>query len=198
MILKDSDQLQHTHLRSGDTFTVDYPIEAECKMAHNVLKWLKELYDSLKSGDRENNVLISSNYHKIEDLVLEGERNNTMEDLSHNLFSPWSNKKKLMNKFYFQQEGGLDVLMKVYGILVSKEWGELGIDEEDHIDLERNCSWAICSCIQTFPFCRQVIQSGGLEMCTTTLLRKQLRGDDDILDAFKYDTLRSALFILHK
>ena len=37
MILKDSDQLQHTHFRSGDMFTVDYPIEAECEMVQKVL-----------------------------------------------------------------------------------------------------------------------------------------------------------------
>ena len=47
MILKDSDQLQHT--RSGDTFTVDYPIEADCKMTQTVIKWLKELLIKLNS-----------------------------------------------------------------------------------------------------------------------------------------------------
>ena len=40
MILKDSDQLQHTHFRSGDTFNVDYPIEAECEVVQSVIKWL--------------------------------------------------------------------------------------------------------------------------------------------------------------
>ncbi len=45
VILKDSDQLQNTHFRSGDTFTVDYPIEAECEMVQDVLKWLKELFE---------------------------------------------------------------------------------------------------------------------------------------------------------
>ena len=194
MILKDSDQLQCTHFRSGDTLTVNYPIEAECKMTQNVLKWLKELYDLLKSCDSESDVLSSS---KIDTLILEGERNNTVQDLSRNLFIPWSNKRKLMNKFYFQHEGGLDILMKVYGILVSKEWGEHGIFEENHIDLERTCSWAICNCIQTFPLRRQVFKLGGLEMCSTTLLRRQLQGDDGIF-AFEHDTLRSALFTLHK
>ena len=47
MIQKDSDQLQHT--RSGDTFTVDYPIEADCKMTQTVIKWLKELLIKLNS-----------------------------------------------------------------------------------------------------------------------------------------------------
>ena len=46
------------------------------------------------------------------------------------MFAPWIDKKKLMNKFYFQQEGGLDVLMKAYGALISKEWGKFGINKE--------------------------------------------------------------------
>ena len=119
---------------------------------------------------------------KIETLTLEGERDNIIEDLSEKLFLQWEDKKKLMNKFYFQQEGGLDLLMNVYGILVSEEWGELGINKEFHIYLERKCSQAVCNYMQTFPLdlrC-QVVQLGGLEMCKTTLLRRQLCKDDGI------------------
>ena len=78
MILKDSDQLQHTHFRSGDTFTVDYPIEADCKIAQNVLKWLNQLYDLLKSieecvsfSDEEHDLLLSSNFQEMRSLMME-------------------------------------------------------------------------------------------------------------------------------
>ena len=125
MILKDSDQLQRTHFRSGDMFTVDYPVEAECEMAQNVIKWLKELYEVLRSIEEtvlfsgEKDDLTSSNFQKIGNLIMEGEN---IEALSFTLFSPRRENRKMMNRFYFQQEGGLDLLMKVYGMLVSKEW----------------------------------------------------------------------------
>ena len=196
MILKDSDELQRTHFRSGDTFTVDYPIEAECEIAQNVIKWLKELLELLKSIEKnysfpgeENDLLMSSNFRKIENLVLEGEKDNIVEALTDTLFSSWGDKRTLMNCFYFHHEGGLDVLMKVYGMLVSKRWEDFGIN---HINLESECSWAICDYAQTLPLCRQVVQLGGLEMCTITLLRRQIRGDEYIHDTRIFNTICTA------
>ena len=189
MILKDSDQLQHTHFRSGDTFTVDYPIEAECEMTQNVIRWLKELYELLKSikesvssADEKSN--LSVNFQRVEDMIAEGRENRTIAALcgSQSLFFPWEDKKKLMNKFYFQQEGGLNVLIKTYGALVSEEWGELGIDKDFHIYLEQICPIAIANFVQMCAFRRQVVQLGGLEMCTKTLLRRPLLRDEHVPD----------------
>ena len=203
MILKDSDQLQHTHFRTGDTFTVDYPNEAECEVVRNVIKWLKKLYEVLQSiegnksfpNEEADDRLMSD---KILNLIMEGERNGNIRDLTETLFCPYGKKEKLMNRFYFHQEGGLDMLMKIYGILVIKEWGDLGISKEFHIYLERKCSLATCNYVEATPLCRQVIQLGGLEMCTTTLLRRPLWGDDGTLDTPTWNTLRFALHILCK
>ena len=196
MILKDSDQFQHTHFRSGDTFTVDYPIEAECEVAQNVIKWLKELFALLESmEERPSSPDISS---RIEHLILDGDRDGITQALSADLFFPWEDKKKQMNNFYFQQEGGLNLLMKLYGVLVSKEWGSLGIGKDFHIYLENKCSHAVCNNVPTFPLRRQIIQLGGLEMCITTLLREQLQGDECILDVPVYSTLDFALVTLGK
>ena len=93
----------------------------------NVIKWLKELYELFKSIEEnisfpreENDLLLAHNIRKIENLIIEGEKDGIIRTLSFTLFTPFGDKKKLMNKLYFHQEGGLDVLMKVYGILVSK------------------------------------------------------------------------------
>ena len=170
-------------------------------MTQNVIKWLKELLEVLKSikqSHEVNDLSVSSNVPKIEDVILEGERDDSIEALTRTLFAPWNDKQKLMNQFYFQQEGGLDMLMNVYDILVGKEWGKLGIDEEFHIDLENVCSMTICNYAHTFPFRRQVVQLRGLEMCTTTLLRKQLLIDECNFDMLVYNTLGSALYALCK
>ena len=203
MILKDSDQLQHTHFRSGDTFTVDYPIEAECEMVQNVIKWLKELHDLLKSVeasisflDERDDQLISSNTRRVENLILEGEKDGITGALAATLFSPLDDKMKLMNQFYFHDKGGPDILMKVYGILTSKEWGDLGADKRHHIYLERMCSMAVCNYGDPFQLRHQIVQLGGLEMCTTSLLREKLLGDSIVLDTHIHKTIRSALFAL--
>ena len=204
MILKDSDQLQHTHFRSGDMLTVDYPIEAECEMIQKVIKWLKELFELLKSiaenvsfPNEENHLLMSSNFQKIENLILEGENDDTIKILSATLFLPYEDKKKLINCFYFQHVGGLDVLIKVYDILVSKEWGDLGLDKNFHMHLEHTCSCAISNFGQIFSLLRQIVQLGGLEICTTALLRRQIYRDEYVPDTL-FNTLHSNLIVLSK
>ena len=198
--LKDSDQLQSTHFRSGDTFTVDYPIEAKCEMVQGVIKWLKELSVELSKphiipDDSESDPSV---YLRIENLILEGERDGTTEALAVSLFFPWEDKKKLINKHYFQQEGGLDMLMTVYGMLVSREWGDLGIEKSLHVYVERKCCQAVVNYAQSLPLSRQVVLLGGLEICTATLLRRQLHKEDITLDHLEYITLRSALIALCK
>ena len=204
MILKDSDQLQHTHFRSGDTFTVDYPIEAECEMVRNVIKWLKELYEVVKSieenissPDEESNHLISSNFRKIQNLIQEGDRDDTIAALSLTLLLPYTNKVKLMNKFYFQLEGGLDTLMKIFGILVNNEWGALGIDRESHVYLEHICSHTVSNFGQTHPLLCQIVHLGGLEICTTMLLRRKSWGAEYISNDL-FSNLDYSLSVLSK
>ena len=203
MTLRDSDQLQRTQFRSGDTFTVDYPIEAECEMTTNVVKWLKELHDLLKLveesisfPDKRDDLLVSSNARKIENLILEGEKDGIPVALTATLFKPLEDKKKLMNQFYFHNQGGPDVLMKIYGIVTSKKWGDLGADKRLHIYLEQMCSMAICNYGDPFPLRQQIIHLGGVEMCTTSLLRRKMQGDSTVLDTQIHKALRSALFAL--
>ena len=204
MIQKDSDQLQHTHFRSGDTFTVDYPIEAECQIVQNVIKWLKEIYDLLQSIEEnisspceETKYLMPAKYHKIENLIQEGDRNDTIGALSVSLFLPYTNKTKLINKFYFQLEGGLNLLMKIFGILINNEWGALGINKEFHIYLEHICAHTVSNFGQTHLLLRQIVQLGGLEICTTMLLRRKLWGAQYISNDL-FDTLDYSLSVLSK
>ena len=206
MILKDSDQLQLTHFRSEDTFTVDYPSEGECEMVRNVIKWLKQLLESLKSikektksthnEERDHSIFVQ--LHEIEELILEGDKEGIASALSLSLFTPWEQKTKQVNHYYFQQEGGLEVLMKIYGWLVDYEQLNLaiGIDKQYCLYVEYQCVWAISNYVQTFPLRRQVTKLGGLEMCMKTLLRKKMgrNGCDEINpESFMMNAIWSAL-----
>ena len=171
-------------------------------MTQTVIKWLKQLLELLKSieenissPDKECNPLM---IQKFENLIQAGYRDGVVNDLSVSLFASFRDKKMMINRFYFHQEGGLDVLMKVYGILVSKEWGDLGIDKGFHIYLEEKCSLAVCNYVATFAHKLQVFQLGGLEMCATALLRRRLQGGDSIRDTNIYYALKHALYALSK
>ena len=121
-----------------------------------------------------------------------------VEALCYKLFTPWEEKKRLMNKFFFQYEAAIDVLIKIYRILVGKEWGDLGIDEEDHMYLEDAYCRSIIKCGHTNALLREVVQLGGLEMCMKTLLRRQLRGEECDPNGQTYDVLFNSLSLLYK
>ena len=189
MILKDSDQLQHTHFRSGDTFTVNYPIEGECKMVQNVILWIREILDllqiidetcSLSDGEKKDHLMLST-LQKIERMTMVGDTDGTLDALYMDMFYPWKNMKKYVNKLYFHQKGGLEVLMKTYNLLVSNEWGDLGI--EDHLlVLEHNCAGALTNYAESFALSRQIVKLGGLETFLKSLLKEKLgrNGNDEI------------------
>ena len=209
MILKDSDELQHTHFRSGDTFSVDYQTRGDCERIQNVIQWLKEILGYLQDiedndshADGEKDPSLSSYLcNMVEDLILSGMHNGTAQDLCLHLFYPWKDKRTYMNKLHFHHEGGLEVLMKVYGQMVSKEWGGMGIDSQFHLYLECLCSQAVANYTQTFPLRRQVIQLGGLDMCTKTLLRKQVvrdSGGEIVPDTLMKSSLEIALYAVCK
>ena len=204
MTLKDSDQLQGTHFRSEDTFTVDYPIEGECEMVKNVIKWLKELQELLTtiaddkstSGEKQD-VSMFLHLFKFQELVLEGDKEGITRALSLTLFTPWKEKTKQVNHYYFQQEGGLEVLMKVYGLLVDNKQLNLAIPQQKYrLYMEYHCAWAVSNYVQTFALRRQVTKLGGLEMCMKTLLRTKMgrNGNDEINpESFAMDAIFSSL-----
>ena len=209
MILKDSDELQHTHLRSGDTITIDYQTEGNCEMVENVIHWLRDILEPFQVleeddslPDEEKDPSVSSYFcQHIEDLVLSGMHDGTAQDLCLHLFYPWKDKRTYVNKLHFHHEGGLDVLMKVYGLLVSKEWGGFGVNSEFHLYLECLCSQAVANYTQTFPLRRQIIELGGLEMCLKTLLRKKVdkEGGEEIRpDSLMKSALEIALYAVCK
>ena len=209
MILKDSDQLQHTHFRSGDTFTVDYQTRGDCEKIQNVIQWLEDLLEYLQEIGDSNSLsekdkdpsLLSYLCNMTEDLILSGMHDGTAQDLCLHIFYPWKDKRTYVNKLHFHHEGGLDVLMEVYGHMISKEWGDLGIDSQFHLYLECLCSQAVANYTQTFRLRRQVVQLGGLEMCTKTLLRKQVGRDggcEIIPDSLMKSSLEIALYAVCK
>ena len=198
--LKDSDVFQQTQFRHGDTFTVLYPTSGDCDKVQEVIAWLSEvlaLIRAIKDYDSKEESSPETSFDTLCDMaekaILSGMQYGTAQDLCLHLFYPWKEKRTYVNKLHFHHKGGLDVLMKVYGLLVEKSWGGLGINSDFHLYLECLCSQAVANYTQTFALRRQVLKLGGLEMCIKTLLRRQVRRID--LDINPDSLMKSALEI---
>ena len=112
--LSDSSSPRSVHIRNGDTLQITYESAAECIEIDEVVAWLNQLDNLFKvhlpcSSDEtptEGEVLLDAiNPEKLMDL-----------------FIPWHLKLKHMNRRYFLHAGGVDLLLKVYSVLVKQEW----------------------------------------------------------------------------
>lgn len=172
VVLKDTEKLQDTHFRSGDTFTVNYETRGDCEKVQNVIQWLGEVCIHLSALSNNVKDTLGDSCLEINELILSGDENGTTKDLYYNLFH--SGPSENVNRLHFLHEGGLDLLMKVYCLLVNKDWGELGIDAECHHYLEHCCVRSLVNYAASYPLCRQVLRLGGMDMCLKTLLRKKV------------------------
>ena len=208
--LRDTDVFQCTQFRHGDTFTVLFPARGDCSRVQEVIVWLSTVFKHLQAiKDYDSHHFEEDNdplqfqatlCNMAEESILSGMQEGTAQDLCLHLFYPWKEKRTYVNKLHFQHGGGLDVLMKVYGLLVEREWGDLGINAEFHLYLECLCSQAVANYTQTFPLRRQVIQLGGLEMCIKTLLRRDVgrEGHEIRPDSLMKSALEIALYAVCK
>lgn len=177
VVLKDTDKLQHTHFRSGDTFTVNYETRGDCEKVQDVIQWLGEICIHLSALSDEEKGPSTESCLEIVELILSGDEKGTVKDLYYNLFH--SGPSENVNRLHFVDEGGLDLLMRVYHLLVSKDWGQLGIDVECHHYLEHCCVRSLVNYAASHPLCRQVLHLGGMDMCLKTLLRKKVDRNED-------------------
>ena len=173
--LDDLDDLSLHHIRSGDTIKVAYLERGDCSDVIDTQKWLKELVRVLLLINQSISVcpdgdfMISRSTHDLYRTLITGnEANGILGNISSNLFSPWTDKIKYVNKLHFDSIGGLKLLLTVYGLVVKLRIDNISLEKLDV--LECCCSYSVVAYTQTFPLCRRIVQMGGLEHCIKTLL----------------------------
>ena len=173
--LADNDSLDEIHCRSGDTFYVSYLEEGDCETVQLVSDWLNELIVAYQM-----NVSDQRDYSGRFDNVVEiGYTNRFPQALSLDLFYPWKEKKTLINKLYFENIGGLELLMSLYAFIVNSEWKTHTICGKY---MECICAQSVANFTQTFPLRRSVVKHHGIDLCLKTLLRKEVTEDSAAFD----------------
>ena len=161
------------YLQSGDTIKISYPMKCECDQVKEAVRWIAEgvtLFEKTKEfvSDEE-----SASIYQEQELYMP---NNMIQiDCLNNLFSPWSDKVKNMNCFYFDYLGGIELLVKFHREV--RVVASLG--DSDKLNLFRPYALylehLICSMFTLIArngvYCRQITECGGLECCIDTFLK---------------------------
>ena len=162
----DSDCLISSYIRSEDTFLISYPIEGECESVKSVVTWLKRSSNALQTiFNVETPGIRTALAEDCIPLMLGGSNAN---DLSVNLFYPWSDKTKYVNKLHFDSLGGVEFLMSCYGSLQKLRQRAIRVFRADFY--ETVYSLSVANFTQTFPLRRQIVKYGGLDYCINTFL----------------------------
>ena len=157
------------YVQSGDTIKITFPVKCECDKVKEVITWLTDSISTIQNiknlkTEQEVEALFGEQKSLLTDADL-------MTSLTEHLFTPWSDKVKLMNANYFDNLGGLLLLVKIHEEV--KSLRNSNLFKSLHQFSERQES-SYCSAFAMFAvnasLRRRVTQCGGLEKCFETFL----------------------------
>ena len=174
--LSDCTNLEVARIRSGDTFQVSYSSEGDCEDIKKAVRWFEQVKNFL---EREDPTLDRPMSNDFRGLVKQGLEGDLFENLAFQYFVPWDETKKYVNKLFFVQCGGLDVIMEVYALLHRHPWTQC----ELHLKhLEQEIILVLWNFSETFEIRRLMLARNGLELCIQSLLRQRVKEGERIED----------------
>lgn len=159
------------HIRSHDTFTVDYSCEADVEKIDEVVDWVRAVTEALHSEKTmSNGVSVSS-----DTLIRRGARSKYDLVLALEIFD-WMDAKAYVNKIYFMDTGGLEAVLVLYRFLLEQQWADMA---QTCQFLEAFCSHTFANFGETLYLRRMLVERDGLDMATSSLMRVHLRIEGD-------------------
>lgn len=201
VVLKDSDSISSLQLRSDDTLHLAYKAKAECGDIEQAANWMESAH-ALLCAQKPSNV--SDNTR---DFIIAGYQQGIMEDLAYKHFSPWISPVTQVNKLYFLQLGGLDVLLRLYTLVLGMPWSETPVEVKY---LQCVCMNVLSNLASSLDLRKLLIQRNVVQMSLQSLLQVKLvkgkviaddtgsEGAKELIDALLQDNISSAVAILAK
>ncbi len=164
-VLKDTDEPNSLHIRSGDTLHVTFESVAECVEVGEALRWL-----TLLARAFETHVPTVNDHESCDATVAiaQGISQGMLRRLATEIFQPYESDVKQMNKRFFIHSGGLDLLSQVFSRILDLEWNNCPMLLRH---FERDCLRILYHLASTFEVRKLMVEHGCVEICTRSLLR---------------------------
>ena len=172
-LLQDTNKIDELHIRSGDSLYLTYTCRAQCDDIQEAVSWMDSLYSQLQDGS------LPSLSDEVRDLIFQGYHASIMEDLAFKKFSPWIAPSTHVNKVYFLQIGGLDLLLKLYSLTLQQSWSAIPPEVKY---IEYACMTVISNLASSLELRRVILQRGVLAMCLQSLVRVKLKKGEAVMD----------------
>ena len=174
-ILADGDSLKERNIRSGDTFSVSYLCEGECKYIMEIVEWIQDILKHVKIEQESNEPDIGSKTDKV---IAGGMQAGHDGALTLELFD-WLDAKSYVNKLFFEMVGGLTVVRSLWKKMQALQWKEMPLTFKF---LESFTAHIYANFGETVALRRVLLKCGALEMCIKSFLRIKLSRGQPIED----------------
>ena len=174
--MEDKVKLKAVRVRNGDTFHISYLAEGHCAEIIEIISWMGLALALLR---HENPSVSEGITASLNDFVSFGIQEEMIEDLAFKYFFPWLDPVKYVNKLHFVYNGGVDIIMEVYGALLRQPWEECVFKLKY---VEYGILRVLWNLTETFPLRRLVTQNKGIQMCIQSMLRVRLEEGKKIED----------------
>ena len=114
-MLDDSASLKEMYLREGDTISVSYDHEGDCKEIIETVQWLRSLEGSL-------GLVMFPLQPATRDFINRGIYNRVLVKLAMDFFYPWFKTRTYVNKLHFIALNGFDVMAAILSKVLSASW----------------------------------------------------------------------------
>ncbi len=200
--LRDAESLANLHVRSGDRLSVAYKAPADCTAIKEAIAWMNSVVELL-----EEETPAAHTSRRVLDLIISGYQACIMENLAFKRFSPWVSPVVQVNKLYFLQEGGLELLLKLFGLVLNVPWP---VSPREFKYVEHICMTVVSNLASSLELRRLIVNHGIILMCLQSLLRVKLSqgqpvvddtgslGVQHINDGILQDTMRSDVAMIAK
>ena len=173
------DTLRAHRVRNGDTFHVHYKSEADVKEIRGVVDSMQEALNTVEESyqhypdyyirgrefDRENalGVIMQFEQHI---------KPETVECLATHYFQPFTSERAIANRLYFLDIGGLDMLHKLYCVVLKYPW-EVTVVTLQY--LEQAILRVLWNITASFDIRLQVLRYPFIKLCVQSALRVSIQ-----------------------
>lgn len=165
--LLDSQQIDSLYLRSGDALLVEYYAKADVEQLRNGIdRSLRPTLEILRTSPKRK---IYSRFLQLrqEYDALFSSCQSSLHDIAFKRLLPWNHARTEANRRYLIQEGGLDLVLGLYAILVPIHW-----NSRDHSlqNLEISCLSFLWNFSETAYARQLIVDKGGFDMMLKSLM----------------------------
>ena len=155
-VLSGTEQVEKLYMRSGDSILVRYYSKLDVNDFEVINTWLRKIRDIVLSYEKDDTAQL---------LFAAGYTNNSKPACPYgdvvDLLGKWGTPRGKVNRRYVVQEGGIDLVLRLYGILTEMHWDELSMSSLQDLLGCLAILWNFC---ETYDARLLIVQRGGFDL----------------------------------